>query len=152
MRHLIIIRVFTIHIIKVRIFYDKKWSVNQTPPYMTNGLFWLARQRKWAHYHILTFLKHKWKFSSVSILYEPPHDKTNKMAYAPSEDSEQPGHLPSLIRVFAVRMKKAWVLSYSLSTQRRLWSDWVDAQADLSLRWAHDHFVCFVMRRLICCF
>ena len=34
---------------------------------------------------------------------EPPHDKTNTMACAPSEDSDQPGHLPSLIRVFAVR-------------------------------------------------
>ena len=33
------------------------------------------------------------------------------MACAPSEDSDQPGHSPSLIRVFAVRMKKAWVLS-----------------------------------------
>ena len=40
--------------------------------------------------------------------YEPLHDKTNKMAYAPSEDSDQPGHPPSLIRVFAVRMKKGW--------------------------------------------
>ena len=29
--------------------------------------------------------------------YEPPHDKTNKMACAPSEDSDQPGHPPSLI-------------------------------------------------------
>ena len=28
------------------------------------------------------------------------------------------------------------------------WSDWADAQADLSLRWAHSHFVGFVMRRL----
>ena len=27
--------------------------------------------------------------------------------------------------------------------------DWVDAQADLSLRWAHSHFVGFVMSRLI---
>ena len=27
---------------------------------------------------------------------EPPHDKTNKMICAPSEDSDQPGHLPSL--------------------------------------------------------
>ena len=36
-------------------------------------------------------------------LYEPPHDKTNKMAWAPSEDSDQPGHPPSLIRVFTVR-------------------------------------------------
>ena len=68
---------------------------------------------------------------------------------APSEDSDQPGHLPSLIRVFAVRMKKAWVLSYPLSAQRRLWLDWADAQADLSLRWAHSHFVGFVMSQLI---
>ena len=34
---------------------------------------------------------------------------------APSEDSDQPGHPPSLIRVFAVGRKKAWVLSYPLS-------------------------------------
>ena len=68
---------------------------------------------------------------------------------APSKDSDQPVHPPSLIRVFAVRMKKACVLSYPLSAQRRLWSDRADAQADLSLRWAHICFVCFVMRRLI---
>ena len=48
---------------------------------------------------------------------------------------------PSLVRVFAVRLKKAWVLSCPLSAQQRLWSDWADAQADLSLRWAHSHFV-----------
>ena len=29
------------------------------------------------------------------------------------------------------------VLSHTMSTQRRLWSDWADAQADLSLRWMH---------------
>ena len=29
-----------------------------------------------------------------------------------SEDSDQPGHPPSLIRVFAVRMKKPWVLTH----------------------------------------
>ena len=46
-------------------------------------------------------------------------------------------------------MKKAWTLSYPLSAQRRLWSDWADAQADLSLRWAHSHIVGFVTRRLI---
>ena len=66
---------------------------------------------------------------------------------APSEDSDQPGHPPSLIRVFTVRMKKAWVLSYPLSAQRRLWSDLADAQADLSLHWEHTHFcrICFSM-------
>ena len=46
--------------------------------------------------------------------------------WAPSENSDQPGHPLSLIRVFAVRMKKPWVLSYTLSSQRRLWSDWAD--------------------------
>ena len=70
--------------------------------------------------------------------------------WADSEDSDQPGHPSRLIRVFAVRMKKARVLSYPLSGQRRLWSDWADAQADLSLRVAHSHIVGFVMRRLIC--
>ena len=34
--------------------------------------------------------------------------KTNKMTYAPGEDSDQ----GSLIRVFAVRMKKHWALNY----------------------------------------
>ena len=61
---------------------------------------------------------------------------------APSEDSDQPGHPPSLIRVFAVRMKKTWVLSYPFSAQRRLWSDWADL---ICLRWAHTYFVGFFM-------
>ena len=59
------------------------------------------------------------------------------MTCAPSEDSDQPGHPPSLIRVFAVRMKKHLTLNYLLSAQWRLWSDWVDTQADLSRCWAH---------------
>ena len=41
------------------------------------------------------------------------HLMTNQQyGCAPSEDSDQPGHPPSLIRVFAVRMKKGWNLSY----------------------------------------
>ena len=81
--------------------------------------------------------------------YEPPRDKTNKTVCVPSEDSDQPGHPPSPIRVFAVRVKKPWVLSCPLSAQRRLWSGWADAQADLSLHWAHTHFVGFVTSRLL---
>ena len=41
------------------------------------------------------------RVSQVQLKNEPPHDKTNKMT-APSEDSDQPGHSPSLIRAFAV--------------------------------------------------
>ena len=59
-------------------------------------------------------------WSLNSIITEPPHDKINKMTFAPSETSDQPGLPPSLISVFAVRMKKPWVLSYPLSAQRRL--------------------------------
>ena len=81
--------------------------------------------------------------SSRSLLYEPAHDETNKMTCAPSVDSDQPGHPSSLIRVFAVRLKKHWVLSYPLSAQQRLWSDWAEAQADLGLHWAHTSYCWF---------
>ena len=37
-----------------------------------------------------------------SLTFELPRDKTNKMACGPGEDSDQPGHPPSLMRVFAV--------------------------------------------------
>ena len=96
--------------------------------------------------HILTVLtpprvgmNHSCGYIIVPLndVFEPLRDKTNKIACVPSEDSDQPGHPPSLIRVFAVRLKKARILSYPLSAQRTLWSDWADAQADLSLRWAH---------------
>ena len=39
----------------------------------------------------------------VSLVpFEPRHDKTNKLTCVPSEDSDQPGHVPSLIRIFAM--------------------------------------------------
>ena len=85
------------------------------------------------------------------VRFEPPHDKTNKMACEPSEDSGQPGHPHSLIS-FGQPSLSAWRKLGSLATHwahREDGSDWVDAQADLSLRWAHSHFVGFVMRRLL---
>ena len=47
----------------------------------------------------------KTDFLVTWLVYWVPHDKTNKMTCVPSEDSVQPGHPPSLIRVFAVRSK-----------------------------------------------
>ena len=75
--------------------------------------------------------------------FEPPHDKTNKMTFVPSEDSDQPGHPPSLIRVSAVRSMGSWGPNFASGGQRWLWSDWADVQADLSLRWAHRSFCWF---------
>ena len=77
------------------------------------------------------------KKSEEDILkYEQAHDNSYKMACAPSEDSDQPGHPPSLIRVFAVRIKKALVLSYPMSAQLRS-PGFADAQADLSSLGTH---------------
>ena len=44
----------------------------------------------------LNFSLHK---NLIEHLNEPQHDKTNKMTCVPSEDSDQPGHPPSLMRV-----------------------------------------------------
>ena len=77
-------------------------------------------------------------------LYELRHDKTNKVSVRPAKTQISLGIRPVWSdRVFAVRMKKPWAISYPLSAQRRLWSDWADAQADLSLRWAHTPFLGF---------
>ena len=83
------------------------------------------------------------KHTVVAFSNEPAHGKTSRMTCATSEDSDQPGHPLSLFRVFTVHMKKPWVLGYPLSAQQGLWSDWVNAQADLRRRWAHSHFCWF---------
>ena len=83
-----------------------------------DGFFlWLALLTYAVSKGVSVFL---WLFWRRSLTIESPHDKTNKMACAPSEDSDQPGHPPSLIRVFAVHNKKDWVLRYPLSAQWRL--------------------------------
>ena len=46
----------------------------------------------------LHFPLHRYSLKS----FEPNHDKTSKMIFAPSEDSDQHGHPSSLTRVFAV--------------------------------------------------
>ena len=78
-----------------------------------------------------------------SLSFEPHCDKTNKMACAPSENSDQPGHSPHLIRLIAVHLMGSQGPRLSSSGQRRLRSDGADAQADLSLRWAHMPFCWF---------
>ena len=66
----------------------------------------------------------KTSVTTCTSIIEPEHDKTNKMTCVLSKDSDQLGHLPSLIRVFDVRLKKPWVLSYTLNArQTRAGSD-----------------------------
>ena len=44
----------------------------------------------------------------------------NEKKNASRDDSEQPGHLPTLNRVKAEHMKKTWVLKYLSSAQQIL--------------------------------
>ena len=73
--------------------------------------------------------------SSLVLKYDPTHDKTSKMAWAPSEDSDHPGHSPSLIRVFVVRSMGSIGTKLSSCGQRWLWS--VRMPGLIYLHWAH---------------
>ena len=115
-------------------------------------------------------------YSCYSITYEPWHDKTNKMSVCPtktqisldvcpvwsaawaSAQSDQSSLCaqwvakdPSFLHADShVHLAVYFVQDPSfLHADSEDWSGWADAQADLSLRWAHTYLVGFVMSRLI---
>ena len=92
---------------------DKLASRDQYKPRSDNTVCW-------------SFYKKQWNTSEMTCPFELRQIQQNECVSI--EDSDQPGHPPSLIRVFTVHMKKPCVLSYPLSAQQRLWSDWVDAK------------------------
>ena len=53
-------------------------------------------------------------------------------------------HPPSLPRIFAVGLEVAYTINYPLNAQRTLLSDLTEAQADLSLRFAHMPTVLYI--------
>ena len=92
--------------------------------------FEISKHSSWI---MMGFQTVKWETTKWAVTWQNQQSEC-----VPSVNSDQPWHPPSLIKVFAVCMKKPGVLSYPLSAQRRLWSDWADAQADLSLHWAQS--------------
>ena len=79
---------------------------------------------------------------------EPPHDKTNKMTVRPGKTQISLGIHPVWSESSLCAQWIAKDPSF-LHADSEDWSDWADAQADLSLRWGHSHFVGFVMSRLM---
>ena len=74
-------------------------------------------------------------YHEKNTLIEPQYDKIKK----------NPAHQPSLIRVFAVHLKKHWVLCYPLSAQQRLVSEgWSESSLDAQV------ILFFVMLRVNC--
>ena len=83
-------------------------------------------------------LIHVCRFSrDEAHLYEPRHDKPNKMSVRPAQTQ------------ISLGIRPVWSES-SLSAWRKLGS-LADAQADLSLRWAHSHsWFCHVVAHIFC--
>ena len=85
------------------------------------------------------------------MLYEPRNGKTNKMSVRPAKTQISLG----IRTVWSESSLSAqWVAKDPsfLRADSEDWSDWADAQADLSLRWAHNHIIDFVMSRLKSCY
>ena len=70
---------------------------------------------------------------------------------APSEDSDQPGHPPNLIRVLTVCMKKHWVLSYQLSTVvfHNFWKESCKASLESPVENRHWRNQNFIVHKII---
>ena len=80
--------------------------------------------------------------------FEPPRYKTNIASVRPAKTQISLGTRP----VWSESSLCAqWVAKGPSCGQQRLWSDCADARTDLSLRWAHTHFIGFVTMRLISC-
>ena len=84
---------------------------------------------------------------------------SNSIMWAATWQNQQTDRRPAKTQI-SLGIRPVWsVIAVSLMCslgpklsscgQQRLWSDWADAQADLSLRWAQTHFVDFVMSQLM---
>ena len=91
-----------------------------------------------------SFLFYCSKYNDIRQGLNSEIDSAVQSGCAPSENSDQPGHPPSLIRVFAVRCAQ-WVAKDSSFLHAD--SEGSD-QTGRSLRSVHTHFVAFFMSRL----
>ena len=78
--------------------------------------------------------------STACSITQPVHDKTYNNACATSEDSDQPAHPRSLIRVFADRMCLLKPPGYQQTDKRGSLPYWVDVQAGLRLCCSHRSY------------
>ena len=88
-------------------------------------------------------VKANWAVSKAALINSACAWQNKQNDLCTPRDSDQPGYPPSLIRVFAVHSMGSWGPHASSCAQQRLWSDWANAQADLSLRCAHMPFCWF---------
>ena len=93
----------------------------------------------------MIFSKHL-KMLIFCCLHSYNNDNMSRLITKPIKWHVRPAKTQISLGIRPVRSESSlstWVLSLPLSTQRRLWSDWADAQADLSLRRALMSFCWF---------
>ena len=106
---------FWVSSLNAPMFIVKPLTIQTLISVLTDIVVWQSRPPSKANKIITIFM---W----MHCKYEPRHDKANKISLRPAKTRISLG-IHSVWSVFTVRMKKAWVLSYPLSAQRRLWSD-----------------------------
>ena len=79
-------------------------------------------------------------------IIEPAHDKTYNKTCATSEDSDQPAHPRSLIRVFADRI---FILDHPKMDKRKPLPYWLDVQADMSLAGYTDLIIDVIVAHIV---
>ena len=145
--------------------YERAAEVPGSPEFAwrgPKGHYWILCMFTWQNLvRTLMIMKTNWQKVKASSTYniseglsselnanEPTHDKTNKMTVRPA-NSHQPGHLPSLIRVFVCAQ---WVAKDPrfLHADSKDWSDWQMPRLIWVFIGCTCHFVGFVMRRLKC--
>ena len=86
--------------------------------------------------------------NSEKMTHEQPHDKTNKMTVHQVKIQISLDIRPVWSESLLCAQWVAKDPSF-LHADSKDWSDWADAQTDLSPRWVHISLVGFVMRQLI---
>ena len=76
-------------------------------------------------------------------IIEPAHDKTYNNTCATREHSDQPVHMYSLLRIFALRMSLPQPLCYPKRDELEPFLYCLDVQAGLSLCWSHKSYCSF---------
>ena len=77
------------------------------------------------------------RFEYLQSTYGPQREKTYLLTCTSNDDSNQPAHPRSLIRIYVVRMMKLCIFCYPKCVHLRFWSNCANTQADLNPLGAH---------------
>ena len=104
-------------------------------------------------YGLVPYNTYKLSRNRLAGTIDPAHDKTYNKTCVTSKDSDQPVHPPSMAKIFVYPSLDRLEAVEGTCNQQRLWSNYVDAQADMNLHWSHKSYCrfCHVLAQFIVC-